>query len=105
MTEGARLILGENAANLFLNLALKAKSSEVMTQMQQVIQGTVALASLSQQENPDLMQLAQSVKVSGDDKMVTVGVEFPVEKAIRLLGEKKAKSRDDESGASKKKDN
>jgi len=105
MTEGARLILGENAANLFLNLALKAKSSEVMTQMQQVIQGTVALASLSQQENPDLMELAKSVKVSGDDKMVTVGVEFPVEKAIRLLGEKKAKSRDDESGASKKKDN
>jgi hypothetical protein len=37
--------------------------------------------------------------------MVTVGVEFPVEKAIRLLGEKKAKSRDGESGASKKKDN
>ena len=105
MTEGARLILGENAGSLFLNLALKAKSSEVMTQMQQVIQGTVALASLSQPENPDLMQLAQSVKVSGDDKMVTVGVEFPVEKAIRLLGEKKAKPRDDESGASKKKDN
>ena len=93
------------AANLFLILALKAKSSEVMTQMQQVIQGTVALASLSQAENPDLMQLAQSVKVSGDDKMVTVGVEFPVEKAIRLLGEQKAKSRGDESGASKKKDN
>jgi hypothetical protein len=105
MTEGARLVLGENAASLFLNLALKAKSSEVMTQMQQVIQGTVALASLSQQENADLMQLAQSVKVSGDDKMVTVGVEFPVEKAIRLLGEKNAKSRDDDSGASKKKDN
>lgn len=105
MTEGARLILGENAANLFLNLALKAKSSEVMTQMQQVIQGTVALASLSQQENPDLMQLAQSVKVSGNDNMVTVGVEFPVENAIRLLSKHKDKSRDDESGASKKKDN
>jgi hypothetical protein len=83
---------------------LKAKTSEVMSQMQQVIQGTVALASLSQPENPDLIQLAQSVKVSGDDKLVTVGVEFPVEKAIRLLGEKKAKSRDEDTSGSKKKD-
>ena len=107
MTDGARLVLGENAANLFLNLALKAKSAEVMTQMQQVIQGTVALASLSQQENPDLIQLAQSVKVSGDDKMVTVGVEFPVEKAIQLLSEKTGKSNGDKTGATtrKRKDN
>jgi hypothetical protein len=88
MTDGGRLVLGENAENLFLNLTLKAKSSEVVSQMQQVIQGTVALASLSQEENPDLMQLAQSVKVSSDDKMVTVGVEYPVAKAIEKLSEK-----------------
>src|SRR6185369_11632247 len=74
MTEGARLVLGENAASLFLNLALKAKSSEVMTQMQQVIRRTVGLTPFRQPANADVMQLAQSVKVSGDDKMVTVGV-------------------------------
>jgi hypothetical protein len=88
MTDGGRLVLGENAENLFLNLTLKAKSSEVVAQMQQVIQGTVALASLSQSENPELMQLAQSVKVSSDDRMVTVGIEYPVAKAIEKLNDK-----------------
>ena len=87
MTDGGRLVLGENADNLFLNLTLKAKS-EIVAQVQQVIQGTVALASLSQGENQDLMQLAQSVKVSSDDNMVTVGIEYPVAKAIEKIGEK-----------------
>jgi hypothetical protein len=88
MTEGGRLVLGENAENLFLNLTLKAKSSEVVAQVQQVIQGTVALASLSQTENQDLMQLTQSVKVSSGDNMVTVGIEYPVAKVIEKIGEK-----------------
>jgi hypothetical protein len=103
MTDGGRLVLGENAENLFLNLTLKAKSSEVVTQMQQVIQGTVALASLSQSENPDLLQLAQSVKVSSDDKMVSVGIEYPVAKAIEKISEKTEFGKGESGPRSKKK--
>jgi hypothetical protein len=88
LTDGGRLVLGENADKLFASLSLKAKSSQVVTQMQQVIQGTVALASLSKPENPELMQLAQSVKLTTDDNIVTVGIEYPVDKVIQKINEK-----------------
>jgi hypothetical protein len=87
MADGGRLVLGENADRLFLNVALKAKNSEVVTQIQQVIQGLVALASLSKAENKDLMQLAQSAKVSADENLVSLSLEFPVERAIEKLSE------------------
>lgn len=98
MADGGRLVLGENADRLFLNVALKAKNSEVVTQIQQVIQGLVALASLSKAENKDLMQLAQSAKVSADENIVSLSLEFPVERAIEKLSEEKGR-RDDRSSA------
>jgi hypothetical protein len=103
MADGGRVVLGENAGRLFLNLALKAKNSEVVTQIQQVIQGLVALASLSKAENKDLMQLVQSAKVSADENMVSLTLEFPVERAIEKLSEEKNKHEDRSSADSDKK--
>jgi hypothetical protein len=94
MADGGCLVLGEKADQLFLNLALKAKTAEVVTQMQQVIQGLIALATLGQPDNKDLMELTQSVKVSTTDKVVSVSAEYPVDKAIEKLSEQKAKHHD-----------
>jgi hypothetical protein len=87
MAEGGRIILGERSDNLFLNFVLLSKTQEATTQIQQVIQGMVALVSLSQTDNKDLMDLAQSVKVSSDKNAVTLGVEYPVAKAIEKFSE------------------
>ena len=57
----------------------------MVTQMQQVIQGMVALASLSQPDNPDLMQLAQSAKVSTAGNVVSLQVSYPADKAVQML--------------------
>jgi hypothetical protein len=103
MADGGRLVLGESADRLFLNVALKAKNSEVVTQIQQVIQGLVALASLSKIENKDLMQLAQSAKVSADENMVSLSLEFPVDRAIERLGEEKRKNNGRSSAGSDQK--
>ena len=100
MADGGCLVLGERADQLFLNLALKAKTEEVVTQMQQVIQGLVALAALGQPDNKDLMQLTQSVKISAADKVVSVSAEYPVEKAIQKLSEQKAKHHDEPDAGS-----
>ncbi len=62
LADGGRVVLGENADQLFVNLALKAKTSEVVTQMQQVIQGLIAMASLGKPDDKDVMQLVQSTK-------------------------------------------
>ncbi len=82
MADGARIVLGEKGDNLFLNLALKAKTAENATQMQQVFQGMLALLTLSQMENQELMQLAQGIKVTGTDRLVSVGFEHPVAKIL-----------------------
>jgi len=85
LAEGGRVVLGEDSGQLSLDLSLKAKSSEVVTQIQQVIQGMIALASLSQPDNQDLQQLAQSAKVSSAGNIVTLKLGYPAEQAVSLL--------------------
>lgn len=91
MADSLRLIAGESGDQVCLNLALKAKSAEVSQQIQQVIQGMIALVALSQTENQDLRQLAQSVKVAVADRLVTVDVLFPVGKTIEKIQENERK--------------
>ena len=74
--DAGRIALGENANLLFLNLALRSKSPEVVTQMQQAVQGLIAIGSLSQ---------PQSIKVSTDANVVNISVDYPVDRAIDQL--------------------
>lgn len=85
--DGARIVLGERNSNVFLNLALKAKDSEVVTQIQQVVEGIVALGTLSQSENKELQQLVQSVKVVATDKVLSVNAAYPVDSLITRANE------------------
>ncbi len=85
MADGVRIVLGEKAELLFVDLALKSKSAEIVTQIQQVLQGIVALFSLGAPENQDLSELVRSTKVTAADKIVAVGMQFPVAKALALI--------------------
>lgn len=85
MAEGARIVVGEKADLVFLNLALKAKDPEVIQQIRQVIEGMTALLALGQSENKELLELVQATKVSSTDKMVTVNIEYPLEKVFGRL--------------------
>jgi hypothetical protein len=80
--DGARVVLGEKAGNLFVGLALKAKDSEVLKQIQQVVEGIVALGSLSQSENKELQEFIQSIKVTATDKMLSVTAAYSVDSLI-----------------------
>jgi hypothetical protein len=101
MAEGGRLVLGEHGEKLFLNLALRAKSAEVTTQIQQIVQGTIALAALSQTDNEDIAALAQSIKVSTKENVVSIGLEYPVAKAMEKLAAEVPKIKLDVSPDSK----
>ena len=91
LAEGGRIVLGEDANQLFADLSLKAKSTELVTQIQQVVQGMIALASLSQPDNQDLQQLAQSAKVSSSGNIVTLKLGYPADQAIQVLTNKLSK--------------
>ncbi len=85
MADGARIVLGEKGELLFLNLALKAKDTEVIQQIGQVIEGMKAVVALGQSENKELLELVQSIKVSPSDKIVSVNVEYPLAKVMGKL--------------------
>lgn len=84
---GARIVLGETADKLFLQLALKTKTAEASQQIQQVVQGIIAMISLGQVEEPEIAQLVQSAKLSATDNMVTLGLELPIKTALAKIEE------------------
>lgn len=87
MADGGRIALGEMDEQVFLDLALHGKNTEVTRQIQQVIEGMIALVSLSQPDNPDLTELTKTIKVSSKDGLITIRMEYPASKAIAKLNE------------------
>ncbi|HVV74086.1 MAG TPA: hypothetical protein VHI52_21710 [Verrucomicrobiae bacterium] len=90
MADGGRIVLGQDDDQLFLNVALKAKESAVVTQMQQVIQGMIALAALAQSDNTNIQQLAESAKVTAKGEVVSLSLSFPADRAVAFLQDKAA---------------
>lgn len=89
--ESGQLKAGEKADKVFVSLSLNTRDVESATQMQQVLQGLLALAALSQAENKDIAMLVQSAKVSGAEKTVTVSLSVPAETIIAKVSEKQPK--------------
>lgn len=85
-TSGGRLVLGENADKLFLNLVLRGKTAESTTNIQQILQGIIALVRITQKD-PDVTLLANSAKISSQSQNVTVNLEVPVSRAIEKIRE------------------
>jgi hypothetical protein len=96
LTDGGRLALGESDGRLHLQLALKAQSKDVTQQIQQVIQGILAVATMTQGENPDLQQVLRDTKVQVDDRRVSVDVSVPVETALKQIEVHNEKEKDKE---------
>lgn len=91
VADAGRIALGEDANQVFLSLALRGKTPEVVTQMQEVMQGIIAIGSLSQPQDKDIAQLLQSIKVSTADNIVNVRVDYPVGRAIQQLARARGK--------------
>ena len=103
--DGAQFVLGEKADNVFLRLALNAKDEEAATQIQQALQGLLALATLSQSEHPNVQKLTQATKVAGMEKLVTVKLELPAAEVIDLVkqGQQKKAAKSDQPARPRRK--
>lgn len=89
MTESGSLVLGETGNQVFVTVSLKPKSADVARQMQQVLQGLLALAALGQVENQDLQQLVQGTRVDATDRLVTVQIQIPIQAVLQKIEEKR----------------
>lgn len=84
---------GEKSDKIFARLSVNTRDAESAAQIQQVLQGLVALGTLSQEQNKDLALLVNGTKVGSSDKTVTVAVELPAETVIAKVNEKQPKRR------------
>ena len=85
MAKTARLVLGERTDDLHLALTLEAKNQTVRDQLAKIVQGLLALVSLSQVDNQDLAELAQSSQVDTQGNEVTVAIDYPIERVMQLV--------------------
>lgn len=92
--EGGRLIIGEAPETFFLTLDLKTQTAEISRQIQQVVQGMLALSMLTLAQNEDArgaLEMIQNIRVKTSDHFVTINLQFPLEKALALLDDSLAK--------------
>jgi hypothetical protein len=85
MAENARVLLDEKSDHLNATVMLRSKTPEVATQMQQIVEGLVALVSLNAPEDPDLKELTSHLKCGVSDKTVKLQVSVPVSTALRHI--------------------
>ncbi|MDX1953498.1 MAG: hypothetical protein SFY81_15090 [Verrucomicrobiota bacterium] len=83
--EAARLVVTEHGDQTALTLSIAAESSEVLKQMQEAIQGIVALVTLTQSENKELVSLVQKLKISTQDKLITLNVQVPTTEILKKM--------------------
>jgi cytidylate kinase len=91
--EAGQVVAGEKDERVFLDLALDTKDAASATQIQQVVQGLIAMAALSQPENPDLQKLVQGARVEGRDKRVTLRVDVALADVIEKVGPRRKQRR------------
>ncbi len=90
LADGGRIALGEADGKLRLQLTLKAQSEEVTQQIQQVVQGLLAIVTMTQTEAPELQEMIRGTKVNADGKRVTVDLTIPTEAALKQINERQS---------------
>ncbi len=96
MADGLRLTLGELSGEVRARLALSTKNTDGARQVQQVVQGMLALATLGGLEDPDLQMVLNGTKVSLNERVVTLNLSVPSGKISRRILEEEKKQRSHE---------
>ena len=84
-TSAGRLVLGENGDEISANLVLRGKNAEAATKIQQVIQGLIALVSMTKAENKELVAAVNGTKITSENQNVIVQLNYPVSTAIEKI--------------------
>ena len=85
LAEAVRLVLGEGSDDLRLDLTMIAQDEQKRDQLAKIIQGMLALVSLTQIDNQDLAELALNAEVVSRGREVAVAISYPVEQVLQLV--------------------
>jgi len=87
MTDALGGSLAESTDRAVLTVSLRAKSPEVSRQVEQVVRGLLALATLKQDENPDLKELVDNAKIVRSKETVKIRIAPPLDRILEKLRE------------------
>jgi hypothetical protein len=82
LTRAVSVQLGEVGENLKLEAGLKTADPQTATQVKQVLEGIIALTSITQTGQPEIAALVQSARVSLDDTTVALSLAYPVDATL-----------------------
>jgi hypothetical protein len=93
-TDTLDLVIGEEKDRFYCNLNLSAKSSEVAQNVDKMLAGMIAFASLAGEAQPQLAELAKHLQLSWEDKTVHLHFESEPQLVFDLLKEQWSRSRE-----------
>lgn len=79
LTNGGRLAISEVAGRVEIQLILNARDEEATANIQQVVQGILALATLTQSENPELQDLIRRTTLKVEGRQVLLNLSVPLD--------------------------
>jgi uncharacterized protein YjbJ (UPF0337 family) len=96
-TDQLGLAIGEVDGKFYIDWRLTAKSEEAAQAITQMLEGILAFASLTNEEQPKLAELAKKVKVSCEQNKVQVHFESNPEVVVQFLKEEWQKNQQKDS--------
>jgi hypothetical protein len=106
MADGVRLEIGEIGGRIFVDARLRTKKPEDALQVQQILQGLMALASFAGDEpevGTTLGRWIKAVQIERADRTVQVRFEYDLKTLIREMRALEALQHDDDEGGEDKK--
>ena len=91
------LAVGEVDGAFYIELGLTAVSEEAAQAITQMLEGIIAFASLPNEKQPKLAELAKKVKINCEDKTVKVKFESAPEVVVQFLKEEWQKNQQKDS--------
>jgi hypothetical protein len=89
--QSGQMAVAEQAGTLSLAIQLLSRDATAASNIQAVAQGAIAMAQLNAQQNPELSQLAQAVKITLDGTTVRLDFAYPSQTIITMVEDAMAK--------------
>ena len=84
-TDELTLVMGEANEKFYIDGDLKAKTAEAAVAVGQMAQGLIAVGILAGKNHPELAQLAASIGITVENKLVQVSFQMESEKIFAVL--------------------
>jgi len=85
MVRQGALVMGETDGKLILSLAVDTYDADTAQQLEAMVNGLIGFAKLGQEENPEIKDILNGLKVSRDKVSVSIHFAITVEKLLEMI--------------------